>query len=62
MTTLILLTPHLGGLNYDLDQNRNYSEKKKKTKVLMSTADTTNSFGKIWLAQKQGLPVVNTFY
>jgi hypothetical protein len=29
MTTLILLTPHPGGLEHDLDQNSNYSSKKQ---------------------------------
>jgi hypothetical protein len=33
----------------------------KNDKVLMSTADPANLFGKIWIAQKQGLPIVNTF-
>jgi hypothetical protein len=36
MTTLILLTPYPGGLNYDFDQNSNYPS--KNDKVLMSTA------------------------
>jgi hypothetical protein len=27
----------------------------------MSTADTANLFGKIWIGQKQGLPIVNIF-
>jgi hypothetical protein len=59
MTTLILLTSHLGGLDYDLDQTSKYSPK-QNYKVLMSTAETGNLFGKIWIAQKQGLPIVNT--
>jgi hypothetical protein len=45
MTTLILLTPHPGDLDCDLDQNSNYSS--KMTKGLMSTADTAHLFGKI---------------
>jgi hypothetical protein len=57
---MILLTPHLGGLDYDLDQNSNYLS--KYDKVVMSTAGSANLFGKIWIAQKQGLPIVNTFY
>jgi hypothetical protein len=53
MTPLILLTPHPGGLDYDLDQTSNYSS--KNYKVLMSTAAPANLFGKIWIAQKQDL-------
>jgi hypothetical protein len=53
------LTPHPGGLDYDLDQKGNYLS--KNCKVKMSTAGTGNVFGKIWKAQKQGLPTVNTF-
>jgi hypothetical protein len=59
MTTLILLTSHPGGLDYDLDQNSNYPS--KNDKVLMSPADTPNLLGKIWIVQKQGLPIVNIF-
>jgi hypothetical protein len=36
--------------------------KKKIYKVLMSTADTGNLFGNIWIALKQSLPFVNTFH
>jgi hypothetical protein len=49
MTVLNLLTPHPGGLDYDLDQNNNYptnnklseilTTTKKKDKVLVSTAE-----------------------
>jgi hypothetical protein len=46
MTTLISLTPHPGGLDYDFDQNSNYPS--KNDKVLMSTAGLANLFGKIW--------------
>jgi hypothetical protein len=60
MTTLILLTPYPGGLDYELDQNSNYQS--KNNKVLMSTAAPENLFGKIWIAQKQGLPIVNTLH
>jgi hypothetical protein len=60
MTELILLTPHPGGLDYDLDQNSNYPS--QNDKVLTSTADSANLFGKIWIAQKQGLPIVNTLH
>jgi hypothetical protein len=58
MITVILLTPHPDGLDYDLDQNSNYPF--KNDKVLMSTADPANLFGKIWIAQKQGMSIVNT--
>jgi hypothetical protein len=60
MATLILLTPHPGGLNYDLDLNSKYPS--ENDKVLMSTVGQANLFGKIWLAQKQGLPIVNTLH
>jgi hypothetical protein len=60
MTTSFVVTPHPGGLDYDLDETSNYPS--KTDKVLMSTADTGNLFGKIWMAQKQGLPMVNTFH
>jgi hypothetical protein len=60
MTTLFLLTPHSGGLDYDLDQTSNYSS--KYDKVLMSTTETGNVFGNIWIAQKQSLHLVNTFH
>jgi hypothetical protein len=60
MTTLILLTPHPGGFDYNLDQNSNYSS--KNDKGLMSTADTANVFGKMGIVPKQGLPMVNTFH
>jgi hypothetical protein len=43
MTTLILLTPSPGGLDYDLDQNSNYLS--TIDKVLMSTAGPANLFG-----------------
>jgi hypothetical protein len=45
MTILMLLTPHAGGLGYDLQQNSYCSA--KDGKVCMSTADTANLFGKI---------------
>jgi hypothetical protein len=35
---------------------------KQKDKVLMSTAGAVNLFGKIWIAQKEGLPIVNTLH
>jgi hypothetical protein len=54
------VTPHPGGLDYDLDQNSNYLS--KNNKVLLSTADTENVLGKIWVAQKQGLPIAYTFH
>jgi hypothetical protein len=60
MATLILLTPHPDGREYDLDQNNNYSS--KNDKVLISTASPANLFGKILTAQKQGLPIVNTLH
>jgi hypothetical protein len=60
MTTLILLTPHAGGLGYYLDQTSNYSS--KKDNVLMNTTETGNLFGQIWIAGKQCLPIVNTFH
>jgi hypothetical protein len=42
-------------------QNSNYSS--KNDKVLMSTGGPANLFGKIWIAQKQGLAiVVNTLH
>jgi hypothetical protein len=59
MTTLISPTPHPhdpGGL----DQTSNRPS--INGNVLMSTADTEHLFGKIWIAQKQGLPIVNTFH
>jgi hypothetical protein len=40
MTALILLTPHPGGLDYDLDKTSNYSS--KSVKVLISTAGVAN--------------------
>jgi hypothetical protein len=43
-----------GGIDYDLDQTSDCSS--KNDKVLMSTAGPANLFGKIWIAQKQGLP------
>jgi hypothetical protein len=43
----------------DFDQNSNYLS--KNDKVLMSTACPANSFGKIWIAQKQGLPIYKHF-
>jgi hypothetical protein len=51
MTTLILLTPHPGGLDYDLDQNSNYPS--KNDKVLITTAGPANLYGKLGIAQKQ---------
>jgi hypothetical protein len=36
--------------------------RKKNYKVLISTAAPANLFGKIWIAQKQGLPIVNTLH
>jgi hypothetical protein len=36
--------------------------RQKNDNILMTTADTGNLFGKIWIAQKQGLPIVNTFH
>jgi hypothetical protein len=39
---LILLTPHPGGFDYELDQNSNFSL--KNDKVSVNTADTENSF------------------
>jgi hypothetical protein len=35
---------------------------KLNDKVLMSTAETTKLFGKIWIPQKQDLPMVHTFH
>jgi hypothetical protein len=60
MATLILLTLHLRGLEHDLEQTSNYLS--ETDKVLMSTADTANLFGKIWIAQKQCLLIVNIFH
>jgi hypothetical protein len=60
MTTSILLTPHPGGLDYDFDQTNNYPS--KNDKVLMSTTGPANLFRKIWIAKKQGLPIVNTLH
>jgi hypothetical protein len=45
MTTVIVLTPHPGGIDYDLDQNSNCLS--KNDKVLMSTAGPANVAGKI---------------
>jgi hypothetical protein len=50
MTTLILLTPHSGGLEYDLNQNSKYSSKNHKN--LVSTAATANLFGKNLVSTK----------
>jgi hypothetical protein len=47
MTTLILLTLHPGGPEYDLDQNSNHSSKNDKS--VMRTTATANLFGQIWL-------------
>jgi hypothetical protein len=58
MTTVILLTPHSGGLDYDFDKNSKYRRKK----VLMSTAGPANLFEKIGIAQKHGLTIVNSFH
>jgi hypothetical protein len=41
MTTLILLTPHPGGLDYDL-----YQTQQNITKFCVSTADPASLFGK----------------
>jgi hypothetical protein len=60
MTTVILLTPHPGGLDYDFGKNSNYPS--KYDKVLMSRAGPENLCGKIGIAQKQGLHIVNPFY
>jgi hypothetical protein len=54
MNTVILLTSHPGGLDYDLDQNSNYPS--KYDKVVMSTAGPANLLG------KNGLPIVNTLH
>jgi hypothetical protein len=62
MTTFILLKQHPDGLDYDLDQNSNYPS--KTDKILLSTAGPcpANLFGKIWITQKQGLPIFNTLH
>jgi hypothetical protein len=60
MATLILLASHPGCLDNDIDQNCNYSS--KNDNVFMSTADAGNLSGTIWIAQKQSLPIVNTFH
>jgi hypothetical protein len=66
---LILLTPHLCGLDYELDQGRpsldqgsNYPHKMIFFffAIFISTADTADLFGKIWIAHDQGLPIMNT--
>jgi hypothetical protein len=49
MTALILLTSHSGGLDYNLDQNSNFSS--IYDNVLMCTASPANLFGKIWIAK-----------
>jgi hypothetical protein len=55
-----LLTPHPGGLDYDLNHNQQLSI--KNDKVLNSTAALANLFGNFWKVQKRGLPIVNTFH
>jgi hypothetical protein len=61
MATLILLSPHSGGLDYDLDDlDSNYPSKNDKALFLHSWP--SKLFGETWTAQKQGLPIVNTFH
>jgi hypothetical protein len=36
--------------------------RQKNDNVLMSTAGPADWFGKIWIAQKQGLPIVNILH
>jgi hypothetical protein len=56
MSTLILLTPHSGGLDYDLDQSSNYSS--EDYKFVWKNLDSTKArpayckhFSLIWVQQ-----------
>jgi hypothetical protein len=44
---------------FDLDKTATI---RQKMTVLMSAAGPANVFGKIGIAQKQGMPIVKTFY
>jgi hypothetical protein len=58
MTTLILLTPHPGGLDYDLKNQQLFLKKCQS----FDEHSWPSKFGKIWIAQKQILPIVNTLH